>query len=172
MKHYVRGMLVAALLSSTASISVSETFQIELAAGQAFESSGDYDEARVYDVALGYDFDQLAVRAGYLDVAELKLSGSESVGVDVDAFYVGLAKVLKFQVIDLELGGGLARYESEANFHSADIGKEDDVTPYVEINLIKPFEKSRVSIQVGWMGIHDVSGSDLSVLQAGFRLSF
>ena len=140
--------------------------------GAAFVSQANYDSGVSLDTSFAYSESDWQYRVGALYLDEISPENSaHNTEVETRAGYLMVAKVLNFDSLKLELGGGLVFSQSEAFFRGRQVADESDTSPMLTVVAVR--ELTRVfALHADWKYINDINGGDIHLLQAGVRFSF
>lgn len=162
------------LLMFSSAVFAEKNLHLEAGIGAVSVENRDYDEGLVLDQAFAYSSSGFIFRIGFVHMEDINpdsTDDSESAEIEINGPYIGAAKVIDMDVLQLEVGAGLLYSETVATLLGRELGEDRDSSPMINIKLVKSFG-SVFALQGGWKYIDDVSGGDLHLFQAGVRFSF
>ncbi len=168
--------LLVFLLQFVGSFTVLAETNMHITAGIGAVSveNRDYDEGVLLDHSFGFSAVGFVLDGGFLYMDNITPSGvddSADAEIKVKGPYIGVAKIIDFEVLQLEVGGGLMYSETVATFLGREISEDTDTSPMASIRLTKNMNDF-FAVHGNWKYIDDVSGGDLHLFQAGVRFSF
>lgn len=164
-------MLITCLLCA-GQTSAESRFHADLTAGGGFISESGYDPGTALDHSIAYTNSGFSYRFGLLGILDLKTkNGLNKAQLDVRSAYLGIAKEIDLELLQLELGGGIVASETELTLLQREIANEKDQSPFINAKLTKSINNF-FALQLDWKYIHDLSGADFNLIQAGVRFSF
>lgn len=159
-------------LLSSAYTFADRNMQIDAVVGIGIPSHSNFDEAAIYGVAFTYVTSSLNFRAGLINLGDFELANSDSDNhLEIVGTYLELVKVIHLDLLDLELGAGIAATEAKMYFEGERLHQESDTSPFVEFVVAKNVSEL-LTLQAGIAWFSDVSGSDITAPKAGIRFSF
>lgn len=172
LKYRIRLAIMSLCLFSSGHAFAEGDMQIDTVIGIGIPSNSSFDDSFIRGVAFTYATPALNFRAGYINLGDFELeNGSFDSRLEITGGYLELVKVFHLNVIDVEIGGGVAATNTEMYFDGVRLREENDTSPFAELVFAKNLGKI-VTLHAGAAWFSDVSGSDITVPKAGIRFSF
>lgn len=150
---------------------------VEINVGLSNADVEGYDAATAGNLGVLWHHQNWSYRAGLVHLGKLELSRDDSSNgnyghIEVNGGYLQIGHRFNFAPIALEVGGGALLSTSKASLDGNRVDEDDDVSPYLDLRIIKSLAGGHVGLQGGFRYFVDVSGSDLNNPYVGVIVSF